>query len=127
MAYKLFDFLNDLNFDKKHLLNSDPNAVQDMTPFIIKRGMSMNLDTVMVTNEMNKFGDCSKEMLYDFLFHIIPKKKRYGKWPKKSKSKDVDLLIMHYGVNRNRAEEYISLLSTNELDGIKQMYYTGGK
>lgn len=124
---ELFDWLGDLNQNKKYLFDDQTHV--DFVPFIINRGMSQNVETVMIANEMNKHCLCTKEMVHDFYFYILTKKKRFGKWAKQSTDNKVelDLLMNHYNINRNRAIEYLSLLSSDEIESIKLLYETGGR
>jgi len=123
----LFDWLNDLNQDKKYLFNS--NTETDFSTFMVNRGMSQNVDTIMIANELNKQYGVTREMAHDFYFYILPKKKRYGKWAKQNndRKEDIDLLIKHYSVNRSIATLYLSMLTQEELEQIKQMNDVGGK
>lgn len=123
----LFDWLNALGTDKNYLL--DDNNQPDFVPFMINRGMSQNIDTVMYANEMNKHWQVSKEMVYDFYHHSVSKKKRYTKWAKQTgdQKEEIDLLINHYNINRTRAIEYLKVLTSDDIKLIKDMYEEGGK
>lgn len=123
----LFDWLNDLNYEKKRLFSEETE--QDFSAFMINRGMSQNVDTVMFANEMNKNCRGTKQMVYDFYYYIVTKKKRFGKWSKRDSVNDdnVKLVMEHYQVNRVRALEYLRLLSSEEVIKIKSMYEVGGR
>lgn len=122
-----FDWLNELNSGKADLFNEQTEP--DFSPFMINRGLSQNIDTIMYANELNKHWHMTKQMVHDFYLHIIPKKKRYGKWAKQNvEDKDIlDLIVRHYGVNRNRALEYMKLLSSDDINKLKESYEVGGK
>lgn len=123
----LFDWLEDLNNGKKGLF--DHSTERDFSPFIINRGMSQNIETIMYANEMNKCWHLTKEMVHDFYLYAVPKKKRYGKWAKQSNDeKDIiDLIIKHYKVGRARALEYRKLLTDSDINALKEKYEVGGK
>ena len=123
----LFDFVGDLCSDKNYLFNE--STEREFTVFMINRALSQNQDTVMLANEMNKHWRCSKEMVHDFYYYIIPKRKRYGKWAKQDNSnKEVlELLMKHYCTSRVRALEYLKLLNENEIELIESLYEQGGR
>lgn len=124
---ELFDWLTDLNSGKQYLF--DDNSQTDFVSFMINRGMSQNVETILIANEMNKHWQCTKEMVHDFYFYILSKKKRYGKWAKQSSDnkEELELLMKHYAINRKRAIEYLSLLSSEDIENIKKQYEVGGK
>jgi hypothetical protein len=123
----LFDWLNDLNYEKKNLFND--STEQDFSTFMINRGMSQNIETVMLANELNKHYNVTKQMAHDFYFYLVPAKKRYSKWAKQSNDyKDtLDLLVKHYKVNKSRAVEYMKILTAEEIEQIRKLNDVGGK
>ena len=108
--YKLFDFLNDLNFGKKNILREDYLAHKDYSPFIINIGMSLHVSSILDANEMNMRHQLPKQMHYDYFINVLNKQKRFGAWPKKPKSDKIQLIKSFYKVNTNRAIEYSELL-----------------
>lgn len=122
-----FDFLNDLGESKKGLFNDQTEGSFDT--FMINRGFSQGLDTIMFANEMNKHWHLSKEMVHDFYLYIIPKRKRRNKWAKQNKDnkETIDLIVNHYKVNRTVAIDYLKLLSLDDIQNLKKLYETGGR
>lgn len=123
----LFDFVSDLTSDKQYLFTEATE--REFNVFMINRALSQNQDTIMIANELNKHCRINKEMAHDFLYYIIPKRKRYGKWAKQDNSQkdEIDLIMKHYCVNRTRALEYLKILDKNEIENIRSQYQTGGK
>lgn len=123
----LFDWLTDLNYDKKYLFRED--TATDFASFMINRGMSQNVETIMYANELNKHCQLTKEQVHDFYFYILTRKKRFAKWAKQSgdDKEELDLIIKHYGVNRLRAIEYLKLLTPEDLQTIKAAHDVGGR
>ena len=123
----LFGWLTDLNTDKMYLFRDD--TATDFNTFMINRGMSQNVETIMYANELNKHWQLSKEQAHDFYYYILTRKKRFGKWAKQSgdNKEELDLIIKHYGVNRLRAMEYLKLLTPEDLQTIKAAYDVGGR
>lgn len=123
----LFDWLTDLNQEKKYLLRED--TATDFSSFMINRGMSQNVETIMYANEMNKHCQLSKEMVHDFYYYILSRKKRFSKWAKQSgdNKEELDLITKHYGVSRVRAMEYLKLLTPEDLQKIQESHEVGGR
>lgn len=105
----------------------EEGSEQSFPSFMINRGLSYHYDCIMFANEMNKAGIPPK-FQYDFLLHSIqPKKKRFAKWAKPEKDEFIDLFSTWFGMSKNVAQSYISLLSMEELDSIKNKFKTGGR
>jgi len=123
----VFDFVNAINFDKRDLFD-DPQAEKDYVPFIVNRSLSYFPDTVMYANEMNGRGHVSKKMQFEFLKNSVSKKKRFSKWVKKDVSTD-DLTAVQefYKYSMEKALDVISILSSEQLNFIKQQMDKGGK
>lgn len=123
----LFDFLGDINLQKRNILRNDPHAHVDYAPYIINIGMSLQADTLFYANEMNKFHFLPKQMQYDYLIKSVHARKRFGAWPKKFKeSEDMELIKLHYGISSTRALEYLEFLSSEQIEVIKTKQFKGG-
>ena len=122
-----FDFLNSINQKKSYLFDdiladnsgeaSDLDSVdRKYPPFMVNRGLSYFVDTVMLANEINQRFELAKKMQYDFLYHGVRKKRRFSKWVKKQKdSKDIELIKEAYCYSRERAEEVYDLIDIKQL------------
>lgn len=123
----LFDFLTDLNSGKQYLYSEVTK--KEFVTFMINRGMSQQWDTILLANEMNKNWHIDKELVHDFYFYLVSKRKRYGKWAKGSDDRkdDIELVVRHYNVSKPKAIEYLKLLSDDDLKVIKAQYDVGGK
>lgn len=125
--FTLFDdFIPDITQHKKNLLRLHPEAVKDLSPFIINTAMSMHIDTVLYANEMNTRHWASPQMLYDYYIHTIRPAKRYG-WAKKSKTENLDLIMEYYGYSEKKALDALSLLTESDIERIKNKMNKGGK
>lgn len=130
-----FDFITSINEKKSYLFedavadNSGEAADLDSTdrkypPFMVNRGLSYFIDTIMLANEMNTRFDMSKKMQYDFLYHSVRKRKRFSKWFKKAKdNEDIELIKEAYGFNRQRAEEVYDLI---DIEALRKYMDKGG-
>ena len=114
MTVGVFDFLNDISFDKKYLYSDDTESVYNS--YIINQGLMQHVDTIMLANETNKMGSVSKRFHHDYLFHSIEKGKRFGKWAKADKSEEelLQLVMNKYTINREVAIGYLRLMSDED-------------
>lgn len=126
--YKLFDFLNDLNHQKKNLLREDIHAEKEYSPWIVNVGMSLHPDTILYANDMNEYYHISKAMQYDFYIHGVRSRKRFAKWPKQlAVHKDADTIKKVFNINIKRACEYIELMDPKVIkDIVKKHNNVGG-
>jgi len=119
-----FDFLNDINFQKKGIYNEETK--DDYKPWSINKFLSGNIDTVLYAQDMNKLYHLDHELQYDYYLHSIKKKKRFSKWVKNKKEEMVELLMKYYNYNREKAKQVINLHSKEDLKMIKHRMFVGG-
>ena len=126
--YELKDYLNAINFSKEKLLDTDDMMWEKKyPPYIINKGLSYFSDTVMMANEMNRLHHATKHMQFSFLLNTIRSQKRFSKWLKASKIKDLEAIKEYYKYSNNRAKEVLSLLTKEQIDYIKEKISKGGK
>lgn len=123
----IFDLLNDISYGKMYRIGKDIDVSQ-YNAYMINRGLSQHLDTIFFANEMNKAHHLPKLMQHDFLFHAVPKKKRYGKWAKADSidSEVIEYLMWRYALSQTKAMEYYRILTDEDLTAVRQMMDTGG-
>jgi len=122
-----FDILNSINHTKEDLFKNDPLVSKDYAPFMINRGLSYFSDTVFVANEMNKYHELDKDIQFYFLLNVVKKRKRFSKWAKKTaSSEDTRVVSEYYQCSISKANEYLRLLSNEQLNIIKDKLNTGG-
>lgn len=123
----LFDYLNSINTNKKNLMVDDHTKKQ-YSPFMINRGMSYFIDTVMLANEMNAaHAHLDKDMQYQFYLKSVRKAKRFSKWFKADKSLVLDAIKEYYGYSYDKAVSAMSLLSEEQQATIVQKISRGGR
>ena len=123
-----FDFLNSINTTKKDLLEEDPLSEKDYNSFMVNRGLSYFHDTVMYANEMNRYSSLPKDIQYRFYLSAISKKKRFSKWHKKDQnSEDLKLIMNAYSYSSSKAAIALEILSTDQLQQLRNHYDKGGK
>jgi hypothetical protein len=112
-----FDIAKNL-FEKKGRL-SDDELKGSYSPFMINRILSNTPDTLFYAQEMNANFQLASRLQYDFYYFGISKRKRYGKWNKKSKDDEEKLAIVKetYGYSDLKAREVIPLLDSIDAWG----------
>ena len=121
-----FDYLSSINDNKKNIMIDDL-AEKDYNSFMVNRGLSYFYDTALLANEMNQRAHVDSKMQYDFLRTVIRKKKRFSKWGKAEKLKDVDAIKQYYGYSREKAFQVLSLLTPDQLNHIHLKLSKGGR
>ena len=126
--YPLNDYLNTINQTKKNLMDGDdPAWERNYPPFIINKCMSQHLDTIIFANEMNRYSSLDKKMQYDFFINTVRPRKRFSPWGKKEKVKDLELVKEFYGYSTEKAMQALRVLSSNQLEIIRDKLNKGGK
>ena len=126
MSYDLKDWLNSINQTKKNIIDEDPSAEKEYYPFVINKCFSGNIDTILFSNEINKYYFLPKKLQYDFFINIIRKKKRFSPWIRQDKIKDLDYVKKYYGYNNEKARQALSILTEKQIKFIKSKFETGG-
>ena len=121
-----FDYLSSINDNKKNIMIDDL-AEKDYNSFMVNRDLSYFYDTALLANEMNQRAHVDSKMQYDFLRTVIRKKKRFSKWGKAEKLKDVDAIKQYYGYSREKAFQVLSLLTPDQLKHIHLKLSKGGR
>lgn len=124
-----FDLLNDLNFKKEDKPADNPALLRgsNYSKFLVDMMLSRHVDTVLFAEEMNERPRLSNKMHFYYLWHAIPKKKRFSKMNKGPKIKNLELVKQYYGYSDEKAMEIMDLLAEKDFEYIKQSLYQGGK
>jgi len=121
-----FEYLKSINESKKDIMVDDL-AEKEYNPFIINRGLSYFKDTILYSNEMNRFHHLDHRLQFDFLINIIRKKKRWSKWIKANEVDNLELIKEYYGYSNEKAKSALSLMSHEQIEQLKLRIYKGGK
>jgi len=124
-----FDYINSINMTKKHMMQNTDNdelAEKAYNPFLTNRALSYFNDTLALANEMNCNSSLDNLMQYEFYFYLVPKKKRFSKWQKKSNSDRIDVITEYYACSERRAHEYNALLTDEHINHMKKTMIHGG-
>ncbi len=68
---ELKHWLNSINQTKKNLIDEDPSLEKEYSPYIMNRIYSGHLDSLMFSNEMNRYHFLPKKMQYDFFLNTL--------------------------------------------------------
>jgi len=126
LSVELKDWLNNINYSKKNLIDEDPDLEKKYLPYIINRCMSGHLDAIMYANEMNIYHNLDNKLQHDFLLNILRSKKRFSPWVKKEELQNLDYVKRYYGYSNEKAKQVLPLLSKKELTFIQEKLERGG-
>jgi NACalpha-BTF3-like transcription factor len=128
----MFDYLSDITVNKRgNVFERDPEMKQ-FNSFMILRFLSMDEGYLPTINSLNEFQDSlTKQELYGLLLKIIPRSRKFLKYPKQESSSisnnDIELLTQYFKCSKAEALEFLKLklLSNSDIARIKELF--GGK
>lgn len=127
--YSPFDFMNAASFTKEDLISNSENpelVEKQYNAYIVNRGFANFEDTILHANEMNQRHDLFADAQFEYYRSVLRKRKRFSKWPKADKSKDLDAIQQVYQCNRTVAKMYLKVLSKEQLKTVHDRLVTGG-
>lgn len=123
MTKSIFDYVKSIN-EKKYIDDVDFDP-KEYNKYIVIKAFSYFVDTVLIANELDSINVSDERQHYDFLYHIINKRKRFSKWFKMNRDESIALIQKYYGCNASKAQEIVGILTTEQLDYIKDLYIQG--
>ena len=120
-----FSFVTAINDNKDIMV--DDLAEKAYDPFMVNRSLSYFQDTVLFANEMNINHHIDKRLQNDFLINMVRKRKRFSKWDKPNSNSDVEVVKEYYGYNNEKARNALTLLTSEQIDILRQKVYKGGR
>ena len=127
--YSPFDFMNAASFSKDDLISNSENpelTEKEYVPYMVNRGFANFQDTILHANELNMRSHLPHKAQFDYYRTALRKRKRFSKWPKADKSKDLDAIQHVYQCNRTIAKLYLKALTKDDLKVIHDRMTTGG-
>jgi hypothetical protein len=124
-----FDYVNSINFTKQNMMRGTENdelAEKGYDPFLSNKSLSYFQDTVLLANEMNLRYELPRKLQYEFLLNTVRPKKRFSKWQKADRSKEISIIQEYFGYSREKAEIAVEVLTDDELDMLKAKLQKGG-
>jgi hypothetical protein len=113
-----FDVIRDLQNSKKRLITGENEKAY--APWIVNRGMSLHIDTVLYANDVNMMHHVGALLQHDYYFHSIRSMKRWSKWHKKLKDDDIEAITEYCECSREKAAEIRRLLTDENLELLKK-------
>ena len=120
-----FDYLNNINNSENDIMHTEDDR-KAYNSYMINRGLSYFPDTVLQANLMNMNYHTDVRLQYDFLRSSVRKKKRFSKWFKAEKQDNLQMIADYYNCSLQKAKDYVSLLSAQDINTIKDRMDCGG-
>ena len=121
-----FEYVNAINYTKKDIMIDDVTE-KGYAPYMINRQLSYFPDTVLAANEMNRNLHIDNRLQFDFFINIVRKRKRFSKWHKPETVSDLEAVKKYYGYSNEKARQVLSLLTTDQINELKNKVMTGGR
>ena len=68
-----------------------------------------------------------KRLQFQFFLNSIGSKKRFSKWLRSSKIKNLEYVKEYYGYSNEKAKQALEILNNDQLEEIKTIISRGGK
>ena len=121
-----FEYCNAINYTKKDIMTDDI-AEKAYSPYMVNRQLSYFPDTVLAANEMNRNHHIDNRLQFDFFINIVRKRKRFSKWFKPELISDLDAVKKYYGYSNEKVRQVLTLLSTEQINELKNKVAKGGR
>ena len=126
--YQLKHYLNAINHEKVDLMDGEDEFWEKKYPaFIVNKALGSFADTILYVNEMNKMHHLDKRLQFQFYLNSIGRKRRFAKWLRSSKIKNLDVIKEYYGYNNEKARQALEILNDEQIEQIKIIINRGGK
>jgi hypothetical protein len=126
--YELKYYLNAINHKKEDLMADDDGFWEKKYPtYIVNKALSSFPECLLYANEMNKMHHLDKKLQFQFFLNSIRPKKRFSKWLRSSKIKNLEYVKEYYGYSNEKAKQALEILNNDQLEEIKTIISRGGK
>ena len=127
--YELKDYLNAINHKKEDLMADDAGGLWEKKypTYIVNKALSSFPECLLYANEMNKMHHLDKKLQFQFFLNSIRPKKRFSKWLRSSKIKNLEYVKEYYGYSNEKAKQALEILNNDQLEEIKTIISRGGK
>ena len=95
--------------------------------FIVNKALSAFAECVLYVNEMNRLHHLDKRLQFQFFLNSIGPKKRFSKWLRSNKIKNLEYVKEYYGYSNEKAKQALDILDDAEIEYIKRIINRGGK
>ena len=111
---------------KKSVIRDDID-LEDYVPFVVNRALSYHVGCILYAQEMNLYPEMDKDMQYQYLLNTIrPMKRKFQKWNKSTKDKDIDCVKTYFGYSNQKAKEALQILTDEQIAEIRKRTDKGG-
>ena len=121
MSYELKHYLNAINHQKEDFWEKRYPA------YIVNKALSAFPDCILFANELNKMHHLDKRLQFQFFLNSIRPKKRFSKWLRSSKIKNLEYVKEYYGYSNEKAKQALDILNDVEIEEIKRIINRGGR
>ena len=106
MSYELKDYLNAINHKKEDLMMQMKMSFWEKRypAFIVNKALSAFSECILYVNEMNRLHHLDKRLQFQFFLNSIGSKKRFSKWLRSSKIKNLEYVKEYYGYSNEKAK-----------------------
>ena len=125
----IFNWINEILVSKKHWNDFTEDEQKKFRPFIINRWLSMDKEFIEIVNYFQKYaiGTLEPREVYKWYCDILPRGKRFNKYIKGKRDKKydkelVDIITNHFECSKLQTQEYLGLISKEELKEILEKY-----
>ena len=129
-AFKLGDYLNEINLTKKNICRGDPEATKGYPAFVVNRSLSYHQALIPLCDQLNQLRRLDNLQHFEFLLYTVPKGKRFAKWEKPQEIEDIELIARDCECSKERAREYYQLFPASKREelmvGLREKYAEGG-
>jgi hypothetical protein len=94
---------------------------------MVNRGLSYFPDTLFYANEMNMLAHLDSLLQFDYFLNSVRPRKRFSKWSKRREDSDLEAVKEYFGYGYKKAQQALTVLSTRQLEQIKERLEKGGK
>ena len=95
--------------------------------YIVNKALSAFPDTIVYVNEMNRLCHLDKRLQFQFFLNSIRPKKRFSKWLRSTKIKNLEYVKVYYGYSNEKAKQALDILDDAQIEYIKRIINRGGK
>lgn len=125
----VFDIVSAIGDSKRDYFRGETSDLAEKTyvPFLINKALSFHIDTILYANEMNQRGHLDNLLQHDYLINTVrSRRRRSSKWPKPSDDNDIKAVMEYYACNYNRARDFLTVLTKDQLAVIHDRTKKGG-
>jgi hypothetical protein len=125
-----FEYVDAINKNNADFIRDADNpelAEKQYSAFMVNRALSYYPDTLFYANEMNMLAHVDGMLQFDYLINSVRPRKRFSKWAKRREDGDLEAVKEYFGYGYKKAQQALTVLSTQQLQEIKQKLEKGGR